>query len=75
MNKKSVWGGAVVALLIAGIVICYNLFVAPTMVATFNYPDFMAEKFIHSNDNGAVKIDVLQPREAEKMKDYDIVLV
>ncbi|MFR9580466.1 MAG: cobaltochelatase subunit CobN [Rikenellaceae bacterium] len=64
---------AVVALAITALL--YNMYISPTRIATINYPDFMVEKLVRSNDNSFVKIDAVTLDKIEKINSYDIVLV
>lgn len=76
MNKRKKTIIAVCACVVAAlaVVLVYGK-ISPTRIATFNYPDFMVEKFIRSNDNPAIKIDILDISQARKMSRYDIVMV
>ena len=73
MNKKVFFTMAAISL--AVMVLLFSKHVAPTKIATLNFPDFTVEKFIRSNDNPFVKITSIDLNEAEKSLKYDFIIV
>ena len=69
-----VWSCAAVALL-AVLLWCYGRWMAPTRIATLNFPDFTVEKLIRSNDNPHIRIRAVALDRAERIASYDMVLV
>ncbi len=69
-----VWSCAAVALL-AVLLWCYGCWMAPTRIATLNFPDFTVEKLIRSNDNPHIRIQAVALDRAERIASYDMVLV
>lgn len=72
-NKKKTISVVAISLVIAFML--YSAWIAPTRIATLNYPDFSTEKLIRSNDNPFIKIESVPIDKPEKIKNYDMVLV
>ncbi len=53
----------------------YSQFLSPTRVATLNFPDFMVEKIIRSNNNPFVEVESVGLDEVERLSSFDLVLV
>ncbi len=64
-----------VAAAVVVLVLCYVRWMAPTRVATLNFPDFSVEKMIRSNDNRWVRIEPVDLDDPERLGRYDVVLV
>lgn len=74
MKKRIITISAIAAAVIL-LILGYCRFMAPTRIATVNFPDFSVEKMITSNDNGMVKIEMLGLDDIDKFKKYDMILV
>lgn len=64
-----------VAAAVVILVLCYVRWMAPTRVATLNFPDFSVEKMIRSNDNRWVRIEPVGLDDPGRLGRYDVVLV
>ncbi len=76
MNKQKTISIAIAALcLLAAGLWAYGKYLSPTRIATLNYPGFMVEKLLRSNNNSHIKIEAVELDKPEKIKNYDMVLV
>lgn len=76
MKKKKVYIlRAIATTIFVTIVLSFQLFASRTKIAMLNFPDFTVEKFIRSNNNSFVEIERVDLDKAEKIADYDMVLV
>ena len=73
-HKKGLLRAGVVILLLGCIWACYSRFVAPTRVALINFPAYQASSIALANDSRMIRVDVLKPEEAAKLKRYDVAL-
>lgn len=64
-----------VAAVVVLLVLCYVRWMAPTRIATLNFPDFSVEKMIRSNDNRWVRIEPVDLDDPGRLGRYDVVLV
>ncbi len=64
-----------VAIFAVAAFIIYSNYIAPTRIATINFPDFSVEKLIRSNDNPFVKIQAVELDDIDRIKKFDVVLV
>lgn len=74
-NKKLYIIVVIALVLLTTSVLLYQRYVSPTRIATLNFPDFTVEKFIRSNNNPFISIKSIGLESANKIKDYDMVLV
>lgn len=74
-NKKLIIYICIATAIVVALSCIYGVFMSRTKIATLNFPDFTVEKFIRSNNNPFVKIESVPLDEAEKIADYDAVLV
>lgn len=63
----------VLALIVA--IYGYSKYLAPTRIATVNYPDFMVEKLVRSSDNSMVKVKSVELENINQIEKYDVVLI
>ncbi len=73
-KKKYALLGTVILLFLI-IAWLYWHYVSTTKIATLNFPDFTVEKFIRSNNNPFIRIESVSLDEADKIDNYDMVLV
>ncbi len=66
---------SVIVITVLTFAVFYNMKVSKTKIATFNFPDFTVEKLIRSNNNSWIDIESVKLHEAEKLTDYDMVLI
>lgn len=75
MNKNRYIIGGVGLIVLAALTVLYLRYASTTRIATLNFPDFTVEKLIRSNDNPFVLIESVPLDEAQRIADYDMVLV
>ncbi len=75
MNNKNIILFAIAVVILSLLWMYYSSFVSKTRVATLNFPDFMVEKFVRSNNNSWIEIEPLALDDTTKFNRYDAILV
>ena len=73
-HKKHVFRIFTGIVVIAGVWVCYSRYIAPTKIALINFPANQASSMALSNDSRMIRVDVLKPEDAGKLKSYDVAL-
>lgn len=74
-NRKRILIAVAAVVLLVVLAVIYRVTASVTRVAMLNFPDFTVEKMIRSNDNGFITVENVPLEEAERISDYDFVLV
>lgn len=73
-RKKILLRAMLVLILLGCCWFFYSRYIAPTRVALVNFPAYQASSIALANDCRMVRVDVLKPEDARKMKNYDVAL-